>query len=210
LLNEGQLGITAASKDNGEPCPTDESVAGMTAWHFVLPGSAAQNVFDQLVVTFVAGGVEVERTYDTFHVVAGADLPTFDWGTFDHLTDAISTPDGKHAYVYTEGDEASAVVDAAAQLSGSEPATEFQLSHTCTGSGTSDGGDDGGTDSVQATTGSQDTGTDGTEVLGEVVTKPQQLPATGDSDASLAIIGTALVLVGGGILLIRRNVVSSS
>ena len=64
----------------------------------------------------------------------------------------------------------------------------------------SEGGDDGG--EVQATTGSQ---APQTEVKG-VVVLPQQLPATGDNDASLAIIGTALVLLGGGILLVRRNV----
>jgi LPXTG-motif cell wall-anchored protein len=199
-LNEGQLGTTADSKDDGQSCPTDESVAGLTAWHFVLEGSA--NDFEQLVVTFDIGGTQVERTYSSV-VVAGGDLATFDWSTFDKDTEALSTPDGKHAYVYTGGGGSAVLVDAAANVSGADPSDKFQLSHTCAGEGTTDdGGDDGGDDGdVQATTGSQEPEA---EVKG-VVVLPQQLPATGDNDASMAIIGTTLVLIGGGILLVRRN-----
>jgi LPXTG-motif cell wall-anchored protein len=73
---------------------------------------------------------------------------------------------------------------------------------------------------VAATSGSVDSGTTdpGTttgdvapsnDVKGDVVL-PDQLPRTGDSDASLAIIGSALVLIGGGMILIRRNLVPGS
>src|SRR5688500_11549580 len=57
-LNEGQLGSTADSKDNGESCPEDESVEDLTAWHFVLQGAA--NGFESLDVTFEFGEGEVE------------------------------------------------------------------------------------------------------------------------------------------------------
>jgi len=79
------------------------------------------------------------------------------------------------------------------------------------------GGDDGGTTGgttdgttgVLGTSGSVDSGTTTGEVApqaqvkGAVVT-PEQLPRTGVKDASLAIIGTGLIAIGGAVLLARR------
>ena len=38
---------------------------------------------------------------------------------------------------------------------------------------------------------------------------PQALPATGAKDRSLAIVGAALILIGGGTLLFRRGLFQS-
>ena len=87
------------------------------------------------------------------------------------------------------------------------------LSVNPTDGGTDDGTtDDGTTDTGTTDTGTTDTGTTGavapTQVAGNVV-QPQALPATGSNDRSLAIIGAALVLIGGGTLLYRRGLFQS-
>ncbi len=222
-LNEGQLGSTAASKDNGESCPEDASVDGLTAWHFVLQGSA--NDFETLDVTFDFGEGPVELAGLTPVLVD--DLETFDWSTFDKATEFISHPTLKHAYVYTSGTGTAVLVDAAAQVTGADPADKFQLSHTCVGDGGTtdgtDGTDDGGDDGTTTDDGGDDGTTtdddggilpneetkDPNEVKGNVVL-PDQLPRTGDNDGSLTIVGVALLAIGAGVLLARRTVVTGS
>jgi len=175
-------------------CPTDESVAGLTSWHFVITDNDQD--FDTLDVRVTIDGLGT-----TLHLTAKADFVGF-----DPTTNFLADPNAKHAYVFA-GDGDDVLVDAAAHAAPPGPADKFVLSHICPGE------DDGGTTTGGTTTGEVQATTGGeqpeTEVLGNVV-EPQQLPATGDNDASLAIIGTALVLIGGGILLIRRNMVPGS
>jgi len=79
----------------------DPLPAGSWGWHFVLPGDAT--VFVTLTVTFQNAGV---------------------------VTDFVSFPTGKHAYVVTPGPDT--LLAATATVDG--PETVFNLSHVCAGS----------------------------------------------------------------------------
>jgi LPXTG-motif cell wall-anchored protein len=78
----------------------------------------------------------------------------------------------------------------------------------CGDVGGTTGGTTDGTTGVLGTSGSVDSGTTTgavapqAEVKGAVI--PDQLPRTGDNDASLAIIGVGLIAIGGTVLLARR------
>jgi LPXTG-motif cell wall-anchored protein len=124
-LNANQRGATAAEKDNGESCPTDESVALLTAWHFVLGGSSHD--FASLDVAFTINGVDVTLSGLT-------PKTTAEWASFDPTKNYIADPSLRHAYVYTDGQ--GSVRDAAAQDNPDTPGPTFQMSHTCLGEGT--------------------------------------------------------------------------
>jgi LPXTG-motif cell wall-anchored protein len=200
-LHGPHRGTSADASGFSGTCPTDESVAGLTAWHLILTDNGGHD-YESLDVRVTIDGLGVTLTGLT-------PKAKDDWAGFDPTKNFMADPTLKHAYVYA-GDGDDVLVDAAAQVTPDGAADKIVLSHICPGEGTTDdGGDDGGdttTGEVQATTGGEQPET---EVLGNVV-EPQALPVTGDNDASLAIVGAALVLVGGGILLIRRNMVPGS
>lgn len=229
-LKASQLGTTAEDAPDGT-CPSDESVDGLNAWHFVLDGNTHD--FASITVTFDIDGTEVE--YSGLTPVA---KPTTDaeWAAFDPTTSFIADPNAKHAYVFAGGDADDFVVDAAAQTDPEAGApADFQLSHACVAEGgggddggdvgaddqgddgttddggddgtTDDGGDDGttdqvlGTDSVNPTTGGE---APKDEVKGNVVL-PEQLPRTGDNDQSLFLLGMGLITIGAVVMIARRE-----
>ena len=202
-LNEQQRGISSDTFSDSTNCPTDEAVAGLTAWHFVL--SANTHDFASLDVAFTVEGTD-------FTMSGLTPKTTADWATFDPDLNFIADPDGKHAYVYTEG-TGGTVRDAAAQDSPDSTGPKFQLSHVCKADSTTDTGttDTGTTDTggVLGTTGSQDTGGTDAQVKGEVVL-PQQLPATGAHDRSLFIIGMGFLAIGAIALMAKRELYNRS
>ncbi len=212
-LNENQRGLSDEGIEGSESCPTDDAVDELTAWHFVM--SANTHDFASLDVAFTLGGTNV--TMSNLTPVAKPTDPA-GWAAFDPDTQFIADPDGKHAYVYTDSD-GGVVRDAAAQDSPDSAGPKFQLSHVCTGPGTgTDGSTDGGTTTGSAgtTTGTADTTTGDalpneevadpkTEVAGEVVTRPETLPRTGDNDRSLFLIGMGLVTIGAVAMIARRE-----
>jgi LPXTG-motif cell wall-anchored protein len=84
----------------------------------------------------------------------------------------------------------------------------------CGDTGGTTGGNTDGTTGVLGTSGTIDGGTTGgdvapqTQVKGAVVRN--ELPRTGDNDASLAIIGAGLIAIGGAVLLARRETITRS
>jgi LPXTG-motif cell wall-anchored protein len=121
------------------------------------------------------------------------------------VTDFVSFPSGKHAYVYTTG--ADTLLDAVAMTNGGED-VEFNLSHICVGEETTT--DDGTTDDTTTDEGTTDEvlGTDSVNVTdGEPEVKPtevkgvQTLPVTGPSSTGiLALVGAAMVIGGGALV----------
>ena len=154
------------------------------------------------------------------------DVVVFDWAAFVADGDDVDTdPDpfpidivlvkagpGGIEYTYTAPGAVSDTDLESPKDSISHVTFCFDIPEEGTTGGDTTGGDTtGGTDDVLGTGGEADTtgGTTGgtpppVEVAGEVI-EPDTLPRTGDNDRSLAIIGGALVLIGGGIMLIRRN-----
>jgi LPXTG-motif cell wall-anchored protein len=152
------------------------------------------------------------------------------WAAFDPATEFIADPNTKHAYVYA-GDGDDVLRDAAAQLNPDSPADKFVLSHICpspvttttTEEETTTTEEETTTTTEEETTTTTEEGTTTTEgettttaqVLGNVVTPPAgvaaaQLPRTGDNDQALALIGAGLLLIGGGAMLVRRDLLGHS
>jgi hypothetical protein len=98
-LKEEHKGSTNPGFEEGT-CPANPFGTGDWGWHFVLPGN------------------------DTDFVSISAQFQNA--GT---ITDFVSDPTPKHAYVFTPGPDT--LLDASAQVSG--PQTEFNLSHVCPG-----------------------------------------------------------------------------
>jgi len=202
-LHDEHRGTPATASGFEGTCPTDESVAGLTAWHLVLTDS------DQDYSTLDVR-VEIDGVATTLSLTPKAKG---DWAGFDPTANFMADPSLKHAYVYA-GDADDVLVDAAAQVTPDGPADKIVLSHICPGEESTDTGstDTGTTDtgSVLGSTGSQDTGGTDTEVKGEVIEQaPQQLPATGSGDQSLFIIGMACLTVGSIAMVARRKAVRS-
>jgi hypothetical protein len=109
-LKEEHKGSTNPGFETGS-CPVNPNGTGDWGWHFILPGN------------------------DTDFVSVSAQFQNA--GT---VTDFVSDPTPKHAYVFTPGPDT--LLDASAQVSG--PQTEFILSHVCTGTTDGGGGDGGG------------------------------------------------------------------
>jgi LPXTG-motif cell wall-anchored protein len=84
----------------------------------------------------------------------------------------------------------------------------------CGDVGGTTGGTTDGTTGVLGTSGSVDSGTTTGEVAPQAQVKGAvirgQLPRTGDNDASLAIIGTGLIAIGGAVLRARRSAFARS
>ena len=158
-------------------------------------------------------------TLDNVEVVG--DNAEFDWaakadsGPWPIDAVLVKASDGGNGYTYTAPGATSdidlvSLKDSISHISfcwndGEDPTTgDPTTGDPTTGDPTT--GDPTTTGDVSPTTGAV---APETEVKGAVVL-PAQLPRTGDNDASLAIIGGALVLIGGGVLLARRNMASAS
>jgi hypothetical protein len=109
-LKEEHKGATNPGFEAGE-CPTNPNGTGDWGWHFVLQGN--ETTFNSVSAQFENAGT---------------------------ITDFVSTPTGKHAYVFTPGPDT--LIDASADVTGPDP--EFNLSHVCTGTTNGGGGNGGG------------------------------------------------------------------
>lgn len=109
-LKDEHKGATNPGFEAGT-CPANPQGTGDWGWHFVLQGSDTD--FNSISAQFQNAGT---------------------------ITDFVSTPTAKHAYVFTPGPDT--LIDATAEVTG--PDTEFNLSHVCPGTTNGGGGNGGG------------------------------------------------------------------
>ncbi len=118
-LGAEQRGITAASLDSSEGCPSEAVVEGWTAWHFIID---APTEFAALDAAFTLEGTDV--------TVAGLTArTTAQWATFNPAEHFIATPGGHDAYVYTPGP--GVLLDAASRNSPDSPGPVIVVDRTC-------------------------------------------------------------------------------
>jgi len=109
-LKDEHKGSTNPGFESGD-CPANPNGTGDWGWHFVLQGN--DTTFNSVSAQFQNAGT---------------------------ITDFVSSPTAKHAYVFTPGPDT--LIDASADVTG--PDTEFNLSHVCTGTTNGGGGNGGG------------------------------------------------------------------
>jgi len=216
-LNGAHVGATNPGfTTEGCPAPANTTnFAGTWAWHFVLPGSTSD--FVTLTVVFdapdhsdVSGGVD-SNPGDNLTITGGVGVAF------------VSSPTGKHAYVYTPGPDYM-LLSGTATVTGDE--TSFNLSHVCPGTTTTTTAPTPTTTVAPTTTTVAPTTTttlvspttvtqETTTTSSPLVTTPgptagaaeasQGLPRTG-SGTSLPLLFAGIgLIVGGGILLIAAR-----
>ena len=225
-LHDPHRGTAANSGGFVGTCPSDATVAALTAWHLVLNGSSHDFVTLDVALTIDGSNVTL-----TGLVPVAKPTDAAGWAAFDPATEFIADPNTKHAYVYA-GDGDDVLRDAAAQLNPDSPADKFVLSHICPSPVTTTTTEEETTTTEEETTTTTEEETTTTteeettttaeeettttaQVLGNVVTPAggvaaAQLPRTGDNDQALALIGAGLLLIGGGAMLVRRDLLGHS
>ena len=179
-LKASHRGVAAAAKDNESPCPDLSGVSGETAWHFVLDGN--DHDFLTLDVAFTIEGSNV--TLSGLTPKAATDP------TFDPALNFAPAPTGKHAYVFTAN--TGTVRDAAAHvLPDAVLETDFQLSHTCVGSGTTTT-----TEGTTTTTEGTTTTTEGTTTTTEGTTTTTEGTTTTTEGTTTTTEGTTTTTEG--------------
>ena len=172
-------GFAGDETEEGADCPSNAIVDGMTGWHFVIPGS--DHAFDTLDVAF-------QLDADPEPEIVTLTKKT-DWTGFDPTTNFFSAPSGKHAYVYTSGDDDVMLLDAAAQVLPSASLDKFNLSHTCPGGGEATT-DDGTTDETTTDDGTTDETTTDDGTTDETTTDDGTTDETTTDDGSDDVLAT--------------------